>query len=182
MRFRWPAALVSLGFLSSCVPPESSPDPSDPVTIEDLQPMPPEVTSGNARLVVRIGLQAHRRGNSSPDDQVGYAFRDAGFVQLVTHAPPDRAERRTSRLFVQYGSIRSVTVEPYFDLQFIKDRFRITLKGSFQKWEAPARPSEPLPGLGLEPRVMPVDVFILSLDDAVVAKRLTEALLLLSKS
>jgi len=172
--------LVAVSLLGSCSAAGSRVDPSEPVTIEDLQPLPPEVTRGNARLIVRKGLQAHRRWNALPDEQVGYLFRDVGFVQLRHETPLDRAQERISRTFVDYASISSVIGETYFDLQFVKERFRITLKGSFHRWEGPLRPFRALPEVGSEPWTVEQESLSLSLDDAVVTKRLMDALTLLS--
>ncbi|HLY74331.1 MAG TPA: hypothetical protein VKU80_09455, partial [Planctomycetota bacterium] len=107
-------------------------------------------------------------------------FKEAGFVQLLHQTPPDRAQERAVRIFVDYASITSVTGEPYFDLQFLRERFRIAVKGSFQRWEAPVHGSRGLPALGCEPWAIPIESLSLSLDDPVTAKRLMDALWLLS--
>ena len=174
------SAFTLLPLLVCCQTTRSERDLAEPVSIEDLQPLPAELTAANARLVVRRVLQAHRRSNDYPDEGYGYLFRDVGFVQIHHRTPPDRAEGRVSRTFVDYASVRSAQAEPYFDFQRLKERYRVTLSGAFQKWESRSLPSRPEPELGSEPVLREVESLSLVLDDPVMAKQLCDALLLLS--
>jgi hypothetical protein len=180
MRFRFPAALGVLSFLASCAGEGPYRNLAEPISVEDLQPFPPEVTKENARAVVRRGLQAHRRANNFPDEEYGYWFGKAGFVQFYHFNPTDRVEERACRTFVDFTSIRSVTTEEYFDFKRLGERFRISLRGSFTKWEAPVRVGQRQPDLGREPSKRDCDVLDLVLDDPAVAKKLADALVLLS--
>jgi hypothetical protein len=164
----------------SCSTTRSPGDWGEPITIEDLQPLPSDVTNENARLIVRRALQAHRHWNDYPDEAYGYVFRESGFVQIYHRTPVDRSLERVSRTYVDYASIRSAQAEPYFDFQRLKERYRVTLSGTFRRWEAPVVPSRPEPELGREPSLQPVDSLSLALEDPVMAKRLSDALLLLS--
>jgi hypothetical protein len=122
----------------------------------------------------------HRRANDLPDEQYGYVFREGGFVQIHHRSPPDRAEERVERTFVDFRCISSVTAEPYFDFQRIRERYRVTLKGSFRGWGAPVRASSPQPGIGEEPTGALVESLTLSLDDPTTAQQLSIALVLLT--
>jgi hypothetical protein len=172
--------LLTLPLLVSCSTTGSRGGLAEPITIDDLQPLPDEVTNQNARLVIRRALQAHRHGNDYPDEEYGYIFRESGFVQIYHRTPLDRAEERVSRTFVEYASVRSARGEPYFDFQRLKERYRVTLSGTFRRWEAPVIPSRPQPELGSEPSLHPVESLSLALEDPVMAKKLSDALLLLS--
>ena len=174
------SALVLLPLLVCCQAARSGGDPAEPVTIEDLQPLPAELTTANARLIVRRVLQAHRRSNDHPDEGYGYVFRDSGFVQIHRLTPLDRAEGRVSRTFVDYASVRSAQAEPYFDFRRLRERYRVLLGGPFRRWEAHALPSIPEPELGREPFSREVPSLSLALDDPVMAQQLCDALLLLT--
>jgi hypothetical protein len=180
MPFRSSAALGFLALLSSCAEEAPYRDLAEPLSVEDLQPFPAEVTRENARSVVRRGLQAHRRSNNLPDEQYGYSFGEAGFVQLYHFNPTDRVEERAGRTYVDFSRVRSVTTEEYFDFKRLGERFRITLRGSFSKWDSPVRVGQRQPDLGREPSKRECDALLLVLDDPAVAKKLADALILLS--
>jgi hypothetical protein len=148
--------------------------------MEDYLPVPTEVTPDNALLAVRRSLQAHRRAISTPDEQTGYAFLPDGFVQLSHVRPSDRENERGARTYVDYHSISSIRVEPYFDAQFLKDRFRLTLEGNFRRWESHIREFQPQPDLGAESGTIPLKGITLFLDDATTAQVLSRALVWLS--
>ena len=174
------SALVLLLLLVSCQATGSNRDPAEPVTIEDRQPLPAELTTANAPLIVRRLLQAHRHVNDYPDEAYGYVFAEIGFVQIHRRTPLDRSEGRVSRTFVNFASVRSAQAEPYFDFQRLKERYRVTLSGTFRLWESRSFPSRPEPELGREPFLHEVESLSLVLDDPVMAQRLCDALLLLS--
>jgi hypothetical protein len=180
MRLVFPTALGALSFLASCAGEGPYRNLAEPISVEDLQPFPAEVTKGNARSVIRRGLQAHRRSNNFPDEEYGYSFGEAGFVQFYHFNPTDRVEERARRTFVDYALIRSVTTEEYFDFKRLGGRFRIALRGSFTKWESPVRVGQRQPDLGREPSKRECDVLELVLDDPAVTKKLGDALILLS--
>jgi hypothetical protein len=172
--------LLLVAVLTSCSTERPYRDLADPVTLEDLLPLPSQVTMENARRVVRSGLQMHRRANDFPDGQFGYVFREEGFVQIHHQTPQDRAEERVMRTFVDFRSISSVTAEPYFDFQRIRERYRVTLKGSFRSWGAPVLASRAQPEIGQEPTSSLVKTVGLALDDPTAARQLSIALVLLS--
>jgi hypothetical protein len=151
-------------------------------TVEDFLPPSPQVTLANASVVVRRSLLTHQRSISTPVQQYGYAFRPDGFVQLCHLRPEDRVDERGIRTYVNYNSISSIRIEPYFDIPFLKDRFRLTVEGEFRRWESHIRSFQSQPDLGAEPETFVIKSLILELDDAVVVRNLHEALSLLSHS
>ena len=155
-------------------------DLSEPVTVEDFQPLPDKVTRENARLVIRRCLQAHRRSSATPDEEFGYAFRDAGFVQLQHVRTPNLEEEHTARTYVDYGALSGMSVEPFFSLMRLRQEFRVVLIGKFRRWESPVRSFRPQPDLDAEASPVGVNSLILDLNDPVEASRLTEALTLVS--
>lgn len=155
-------------------------DLSEPVTVDDYEPLPGQVTKQNARLVVRKCLQGHRRSSATLDVEYGYAFRDAGFVQLYHVRTIDREEEHTSRTYVNFDALSGASVEPFYNLMRLRQEFRVVLSGRFRKWESAVRSFRPQPGLDAEPSAVELNSLVLMLDDPVAAKRLTEALTVLS--
>jgi hypothetical protein len=155
-------------------------DLAEPVTVDDYEPLPSQVTKQNARLVVRKCLQGHRRSSATLDAEYGYAFRDAGFVQLYHFRTLDREQERISRSYVDFGALSGASVEPSYNLMRLKQEFRVVLCGRFRKWESAIRSFLPQPDLDIEPSAVELNSLILMLDDPVVAKRLTEALTVFS--
>ena len=173
-------AWILFTFSTSCRGESVYRDLSEPLSMEDYLPPPSEVAPDTASLAVRRSLQEHRRSISTPDEQTGYAFRPDGFVQLYHAHPTDRENERGMRTYVDYRSISSIRLEPFFDTQFLKDRFRMILEGDFRRWESHIRAFQSQPDLGAEPETRPVKTLTLVLDDAATAQLLCRALLLLS--
>lgn len=170
---------ICLG-LGSCSGGALYRDFAEPLTVDDFEPLPTQVTKDNARLVVRKCLQAHRRTSATPDSEYGYAFLEGGFVQLYHVRSLDREEERTARIYMDYGTLEAAVAEPHYNLTRLRDEFRVTLQGMFRKWESHVRSFRAQPNLGAEPSTVPMASLVLVLDDPVVAKRLTEALAILS--
>lgn len=166
--------------MASCKGESIYRDLAEPLDMEDYLVLPSEVTSDNASLAVRRSLQAHRRSISTPDEQTGYAFRPHGFVQLYHAHSVDREDERGVRTYVDFNAISSIRVEPFFDVQFLKDRFRLILEGDFPRWESHIRAFGSQPDLGAELDTRTVKSVTLVLDDATIAQLLSQALLLLS--
>lgn len=172
--------VATLLFLSACSGSGGYRELSDPVTVDDFEPLPAAITKGNARLVIRRCLQIHRRSSATLDSEFGYAFGEGGFVQLYHLRTLDRADERTARVYVGYAAIASVGAEPHYNLMRLREEFRVTLKGAFRKWESHVRSFQAEPDLGAEVGKLDVDSLILTLDDAVVSNRLVQALAILS--
>ncbi len=170
------AALLALG---ACAAPAWR-DLSEPVSAEDLAALPSEVTSGNASRVVRRCLQRHRDAATNVHRRYGYAFRPDGFVQLL--ALPGSPRDRHVRTFVDYARVESVSSETFLDPTRLRRSFRVTLRGSFRRWEAAVSPYEPQPAIGAEPETREVESFELVLDDPDAASRLAEAVALLRRT
>ncbi len=171
--------VIVLAGLSACAAPAGARDWSDPVTVEDLMPLPASVTPENARQVVRQCLQRHRRAATDVHRRVGYAFRAEGFVQLRFLPATDRGEpARASRVLVDYAAVASAETGIVTDLPAFRDIVRVTLRGRFREWEGMVTPYRPAPGIGEEPSLR--DRETLELDypasEAEAAKRLVEAL------
>lgn len=171
--------VTGLAALAACAAPAGARDAGDPVTVEDLMPLPASVTAENARAVVRQCLQRHRRAATDVHRRVGYAFLPEGFVQLAHEPATDRGEpARSSRVRVEYAAVASADTAAFTDLMAFRDRVRVVLRGRFRAWEGVVTPYRPPPPIGEEPFYR--DREILELDfpasEAEAAKRLVEAL------
>ncbi len=166
--------------LAGCAGGGGYKDLSDPLTVEDHEPIPDRVTKENARIVARRCLQAHRRSSATLDSEYAYAFGEGGFVQLHHFRTLDRSEERAERVYVPCGAIASVGAEPFFNLSRLREDFRVTLRGTFKKWGGRVRTFREFPELGTESRTVAVESLVLILDDAVVTSRLVQALTVLS--
>jgi hypothetical protein len=171
--------VTGLAVLSACAAPAGARDLGDPVTVEDLMPLPSSVTAENARTVVRQCLQRHRRAATDVHRRVGYAFRPAGFTQLAHQPATDRGEpARSSRVFVEYAAVASADSRVFTDLMAFRDVVQVMLRGRFQEWDGVVTPYRPPPAAGEEPFLR--DRETLELDfpasEAEAAKRLVEAL------
>jgi hypothetical protein len=165
--------------LASCTGASLYRDFSEPLTVEDFEPLPNHVTPENARAVVRRCLQAHRQSAATPDTEWGYAFRPEGFVQLCHERPENREEERAIRTYVDYHALQVSPAVPQYNLRMLKEEFAVTLRGPMRRWQTHVRAFEEQPNLGAESATMPVHALTLVLDDPVAAHRLSDALQLL---
>lgn len=171
--------MTGLAVLTSCAAPAGSREGGDPVTLEDLGPLPAAVTPENARQVVRQALQRHRRAATDAHRRVGYVFRPEGFVQLRFLPATDRGEpARAARVRVDYAAVVSIDVSMIPDFSAFREIVRVTLGGVFRKWEGILTPHRPAPPLGEEPFWREVESLDLDFpaSEAETARRLREAL------
>jgi hypothetical protein len=167
--------------LASCAAPAWR-DLSDPVTVEDLTALPAEVTPGNARSVARKCLQRHAVSASDVHRRTAYAFRERGFVQLLTLNAMDGGRRtRHERTCVDFADLESASSEIRLDPTLLRRRIELTLRGRFRRWETPVTPYTPQPELGAEPSPREETSFLLILDDPDAGARLEAALRLLAQ-
>lgn len=150
-------------------------DLADPIALDDYEAVPAQVTRENARLVVRRCLQAHRRSSATPESECGYAFREAGFVQLCHFRPLDREQERASRTYIDYRALSDAKAEPRYNFNRLKEEFRVTLRGTFRKWESHVRAFRVQPDLDSEEDAVAVGCLVLSFDDPAAANRLVQA-------
>lgn len=176
-----PGILFSaLGLLpASCTGASSYRDFSEPLTVEDYEPLPSHVTPENARWIVRRCLQGHRQSASTPDTEWGYVFRVEGFIQLCHEHPENREEEQVIRTYVDYHALQAFPAVPQYNLRRLKQEFLVTLRGRFKRWQAHVRTYQEQPSLGGEASTVAVPSLTLVLDDPVAAHRLSEALQLL---
>jgi len=168
-----------LAVLAACAAPAGRHDAGDPVTIDDLAPLPPAVNRENARPVVRQCLQRHRRAATDVHRRFAYVFRPEGFVQLLYRPATDGSEpARSGRVFVDYASVSSAAVEVFTDLSALREVVRVTLRGRFREWEGFVTPWRPSPPLGQEPFLRERNTLELDFpsSEAEAARRLAEAL------
>jgi hypothetical protein len=171
---------VAVLLLGSCSAPGAGRDAADPLEPRDLEPFPAAVAADNARDVVRKALQAHRRSASDVHRRTGYVFRDRGFVQLVRDRASSGGAESETRIFADYASLSSTASRVVLDTALLRERIEVTLVGRFRAWSARVTPYEPLPDLGAETGVRDRSSMVLVFDDAEAARKLQEALRLLS--
>lgn len=144
--------VTGLAVLASCAAPAGVREAGDPITLEDLGPLPAAVTPENARQVIRQCLQRHRRAATDAYRRVGYVFRPEGFVQLRFLPPAGGGEpARAARVEVDYTFVESVGRTIFTDLSTFRDVVRVTVRGRFRRWEGIVTPYRPSPAVGEEP-------------------------------
>jgi hypothetical protein len=166
--------------LAACTVPEARMDYSEPVTVEDMTPLPPKVTVENASQVVRKCLQRHRKDATDVHHRYGYAFFPEGFVQLYRFNPIDRGNReKLARVYVSFDQVESIRSQVVYDMAMFRDRYEVRVRGTLRRWEAFYDPYRALPPPGEEPSTHPAEELVLVFKEALTAKRLEEALELL---
>ncbi len=149
------------------------------MTVEDLVPLPKEVTGLNARQVVRQCLQRHRRAAADVHRRIGYVFRPGGFVQLVFTPANDRGEpARACRVFVEYVAVSSAAAEIHTDVSAFREVVRVILRGRFGEWQGIVTPYRSPPAVGDEPSLRERGVLELDFpsSEAEAAGKLVEAI------
>lgn len=171
--------MTGLAVLASCAGPAGRLETGDPVTVEDLGPLPAAVTPENARRVVRQALQRHRWAATDAHRRVGYVFRPEGFVQVRFMPATDRGEpARAARVQVDYAAVDSAVRSVFTDLSAFRDVVRVTLRGRFREWGGIVTPYRPAPPVGEEPSRREVETLEVDFpaSEAEAARLLVEAL------
>jgi hypothetical protein len=181
-RLRGALRVAALAALAACAASPGARDAGEPVTVDDLAPLPAVVTPANARQVVRQVLQRHAQAASDVHRRCAYRFGERGFVQLRYTPATDRGDpARAERVVVDYAAVEAVACATRTDLLAFRNVARVSLRGAFRAWAGWVTPLRPSPDPGAEPEMRERDSLDLDYPaaESEAARRLVEALQLL---